>query len=139
MDGNSTEDQNFKDSLFPMRTRGPTGEIVMRGDPFSQAEELSKEKDLRKNKGGHNGEKMYTLFTLRSATPDKFDPKQADIMCAVYDKSQGFITPFHTQLWSESWTGPSKENFAVPWDISTGDGQTRNLQLRSCKMTNTFV
>ena len=103
MDGNNTEDQNFKDSLFPMRTRGPTGEIVMRGDPFSQAEELSKEKDLRKNKGGHNGEKMYTLFTLRSATPDKFDPKQADIMCAVYDKSQGFITPFHTQLWSESW------------------------------------
>ena len=86
----------------------------------------------------HQVKKMNTLFNIRTVTAEKFDQKQVDILCSVYDKSQGFVTPFHAELWSESWTGPSitwkaflcQEGFSVPWDISTGGGgPTKNLHL----------
>ena len=124
--------RDIQDSLWPMRNKDEEelGGVVMREDPSFELEVLPRESiDQGRGKYGHKAQKMYTLFTLGAVTADKFDPRQADILCAVYDKSQGFVTPFQTELWSESWTGASKEGFYVPWDINAGGGHSKNLHL----------
>ena len=126
-----TVDSDIQDSVWPMRNKDELelGGVVMRDDPSFEPEVLPRKSIDRSFKCGDKAQKVYSLFTLGAVTADKFDLTQADILFAVYDKTQGFITPFHTELWSESWRGPGKEGFHVPWDISTEGGQTKNLQL----------
>ena len=124
-------DRDVQDLLWPMRNKDEHefGGVVLREDPSFEPEVLPRESIDSRSKYGHEAKKVYTLFTLGAVRADKFDPRQADILCAVHERSQGFITPFHTDLWSESWTGPSKEGFYVPWDINTEGGQTKDLHL----------
>ena len=99
---------------------------IRREDSSIEPELVLSESVYRRSNYEHQAKKVHTLFTLGAVRAEKFDPIQVDILCAVYNKSQGFITPFHTELWSESWMGPSKEGFMYDHGTSTqGEGKLK--------------